>query len=231
MSVASLETMTLPAALPGAPTPAKKRADLIPAAWQAAVIVPAALIAVMVVVQLVATFGVNMASLAGIQPRTASGLVGIPAPFVHGSWAHLLSNAVPFLIFGFLVMVHGAKQFLAVTVVVWLVAGLGVWLTAPSNSVVIGASGIVFGWLTYLLARGIFNRNIWQILVGVVLFVIWGGMFWGVLPGAPGISWQGHLFGSIGGVLAAFLAAKADGGSRRARKPVAAPSSAFTLPS
>ena len=73
-----------------------------------------------------------------------------------------------------------------------------------------GASGIVFGWLAFLVVRGVFTRNVGQILVGLVLLSLWGGIFWGVLPGAAGISWQAHLFGAIGGVLAAFLTARAD---------------------
>jgi len=224
-------TVPVPSAATGAAI--KRKADVVPENWRQAAVVPGALVAVMVVVQLVSMFGVDMIGTFGIQPRSVSGLVGIvTAPLVHLSWQHLLSNAIPFLIFGFLVMVHGVKQFIAVTAVIWVVSGLGVWLTAPSNSVVVGASGIVFGWLAYLLARGIFNRNVWQILVGVVLFLIWGGMFWGVLPGAAGISWQGHLFGTLGGVLAAFLARKADGPRRPAAKPLpAGGASTFTLPS
>jgi membrane associated rhomboid family serine protease len=223
--------MTFPAPVTSAAgKEVKRKADVIPDNWRQAVAVPGAMIAVMVLVQLASLFWANLVNVLGIQPRTLSGLVGIvTAPFVHLDWQHLVSNAIPFLIFGFLVMVHGVKQFVAVTAVIWLVSGFGVWLTAPSDSVVIGASGIVFGWLAYLLARGIFNRNVWQILLGVVLFLIWGGMFWGVLPGASGISWQGHLFGSLGGVLAAFLAAKADGPRRPA--VAAAPQTSFQLPS
>ena len=222
--------MTVPAPVSSA-APAKRKADVIPANWRQAAVVPGAMVAVMVVVQLISIFGVNLVNLLGIEPRSVSGLIGIiTAPFVHLSWQHLISNAIPFLIFGFLVMVHGVKQFIAITAVIWLVSGFGVWLTAPSNSVVVGASGIVFGWLAFLLARGIFNRNVWQILVGVVLFLVWGGMFWGVLPGASGISWQGHLFGALGGVLAAFLAAKADAPRKPAVKQTPTPLGNFQLP-
>ena len=222
--------MTVPAPV-SSTAPAKRKADVIPANWRQAAAVPGAMVAVMVVVQLISIFGVNLVNLLGIEPRSVSGLIGIiTAPFVHLSWQHLISNAIPFLIFGFLVMVHGVKQFIAITAVIWLVSGFGVWLTAPSNSVVVGASGIVFGWLAFLLARGIFNRNVWQILVGVVLFLVWGGMFWGVLPGASGISWQGHLFGALGGVLAAFLAAKADAPRKPAVKQSPTPLGNFQLP-
>jgi membrane associated rhomboid family serine protease len=196
----------------------KSRNMLIPARWQQAAVVPGALVVVMVVVQIVNSFAaLHLVQHAGIEPRHVDGLVGIlTAPFVHASWSHLLANAVPLLIFGFLVMVNGGKQFIAVTVLVWLVSGLGVWLTGAGDSTVVGASGVVFGWLAYLVVRGVFTRNVGQILVGLVLLALWGGVFWGVLPGANGISWQAHLFGALGGVLAAFLTGKADGPRRKA---------------
>ncbi|WP_111766103.1 rhomboid family intramembrane serine protease [Nakamurella deserti] len=195
----------------------KSRNTLVPARWQQAAIVPGVLVAVMVVVQIVNSVpALNVVQHTGIDPRRVDGLLGIlTAPFVHGSWSHLLANAVPLMIFGFLLMVNGARQFIAVTVLVWLVSGIGVWLTAASGTTVVGASGIVFGWLAYLVVRGVFTRNLGQILVGLVLLALWGGIFWGVLPGANGISWQAHLFGALGGVLAAFLAAKADGPRRK----------------
>ncbi len=201
---------------PSRPVAPKGRGNLLPARWQQAVVVPAVLVAVMVVVQIVNSIpALNVVQHTGIDPRQLDGLLGIlTAPFVHGSWAHLLANAVPLLIFGFLLMVNGPKQFIAVTVLVWLVSGFGVWLTGASHTTVVGASGIVFGWLAYLVVRGVFTRNIGQILVGLVLLALWGGIFWGVLPGANGISWQAHLFGALGGILAAFLTAKADGPRR-----------------
>jgi membrane associated rhomboid family serine protease len=227
--IGTVAVMTLPVSAPVKPP--KRKADILPQRWQAAVVVPAAMVAVMVIVQVVSMFpAVNLARYGGIQPRDVDGLVGVvTSPYIHGGWWHLLSNAVPFLVFGFLVMVHGVKQFVAVTLVVWLVAGLGVWAIAPENSLTVGASGIVFGWLAYLLARGFFNRSAAQLLLGVVLFAIWGGMFWGLLPGAPGISWQGHLCGTLGGVLAAFLASKADGPRKPAPAKTQLPS--FTSPS
>ncbi len=212
--------MTFPVpSTPTAPAP-RSRNTLIPARWQQAAIVPGVLVAVMVVVQIVNSIpALNVVQHTGIDPRSVDGLLGIlTAPFVHASWSHLLANAVPLLIFGFLLMVNGARQFVAVTVLVWLVSGFGVWLTGAGGTTVIGASGIVFGWLAYLVVRGVFTRNLGQILVGLVLLALWGGIFWGVLPGANGISWQAHLFGAVGGVLAAFLVGRADR-PRRASAP------------
>ena len=144
----------------------------------------------------------------GIVPRTTTGLEGILwAPLLHGGWAHLIANTLPFLIFGFLVLANGIGRFVAVTAIVWLLGGLGVWLTAADNSVTIGMSGVIFGWLTYLLVRGFFARSAAQIVLAVVVFLFWGGILLGVLPGQEGVSWQGHLFGALAGVLAAWLVA------------------------
>jgi membrane associated rhomboid family serine protease len=145
----------------------------------------------------------------GIVPRSVDGLDGVLwAPLLHGSWAHLIANTLPFLIFGFLVMAHGIGRFVVVTGVIWLVGGLGVWLTGAPGTVHIGMSGVIFGWLTYLLVRGFFARSGRQILLAVVLFFLWGSVLLGVLPGQPGVSWQGHLFGALAGVLAAWLVAR-----------------------
>ncbi len=208
--------------LPSSAEPARKSGkSLLPAKVQPAIITVGAFGAVLVVVQVV-----NMAmgyrlNAEGIVPRTIGGLWGVlDAPLLHTGWGHLAANIVPLLIFGFLIMVGGVRQFVAVTLLVWLISGIGVWLTATSGSVTVGASGLVFGWLAFLVARGVFTRQIGQILIGLVLLALWGGIFWGLLPSANGISWQAHLFGAIGGVLAAFLVAKADG-PRRAKKAAA----------
>lgn len=158
----------------------------------------------------------------GIMPRTLSGLDGVLwAPLLHGGWGHLIANTVPFLVFGFLAMAGGIRQFLVVTATIWVLGGLGVWLTGDPNTIHIGASGVVFGWLVFLLTRGFFARSPWQIGLAVVLFAIWGGMLFGVLPGQPDVSWQGHLFGALAGLLAARLVAGAD--RRRRQAPIGAP--------
>ena len=142
----------------------------------------------------------------GIHPRSLIGLPGIIfAPFLHASFGHLLANTVPFFILGWLVMVRGRQDFFTVMLAALVVSGLGVWLFGGSNTVHIGASGIVFGFLGYLLARGYYERSLAAIALAVVAVFLYGGMIWGVLPLQDGVSWLAHLFGLIGGVAAAYL--------------------------
>ncbi|MDN5860585.1 MAG: rhomboid family intramembrane serine protease [Pseudonocardia sp.] len=163
----------------------------------------------------------------GIVSRDPSGLDGILfAPVLHGDWAHLWANTLPFLVFGFLAMAGGIGQFVLVTATIWLLGGAAVWLLGPDGAYTVGASGVIFGWLAFLLVRGFFAGSAKQILLAVVLFMIWGGVLWGVLPSDPHISWQGHLFGALAGVLAAWLFARADRGRARST-PGPAPSRPF----
>lgn len=142
----------------------------------------------------------------GIHPRSLSGLFGILfAPLLHASFAHISANTIPLVVLGALVMQRKKRDLLTVSVISALVGGLGTWLIGPAASVHIGASILVFGYLGYLLLRGVFERRIWPILGSVAVFFLYGGALWGILPGQVGISWQGHLFGLIGGILAARL--------------------------
>jgi membrane associated rhomboid family serine protease len=142
----------------------------------------------------------------GVVPRSVVGLRGILfAPFLHGGFAHLIANTVPLVVLGWLVMLRETRDFFVVWALSAFVGGLGTWLIAPSNSVHIGASGVVFGFLGYLLARGWFERKALSVVLAAVAGVAYGGALFGVLPGQVGISWQGHLFGFLGGVLAARL--------------------------
>ncbi|MDZ5621254.1 rhomboid family intramembrane serine protease [Nocardioides sp. HM23] len=142
----------------------------------------------------------------GVQPRSDEGLLGILfAPFLHGGWDHLSANSGPLLVLGFLALAAGLLRGLAATAVIWVVGGVGVWLLAGSNTNHIGASGLVFGFLVYVVVRGIVNRKLWEIVLGAVVLFIYGGVLWGVLPGQPGVSWQGHLFGAVGGAIAAVV--------------------------
>jgi membrane associated rhomboid family serine protease len=147
----------------------------------------------------------------GIEPREVDGLDGIvTAPFLHVGFAHLLGNTIPFVIMGVLIALEGARRLLGVFAIVALVSGLGTWLVAPEGTTHVGASGVVFGFSTYLIARGWFNRRPGQIAIGLVVLLLWGGVLLAGLEPREGISWQGHLFGAIGGVVAARVLAPRD---------------------
>lgn len=147
--------------------------------------------------------------LYGIRPRSFIGLRGILfAPFLHGGFAHVAANTIPFLTLGWLIMLRETSDFFVVTAITMLVSGFGVWLTAPVNSIHIGASGLIFGYFGFLLLRGYFERSFAAILFSLIVGLLYGGIIWGVLPLQYGISWQGHLFGFIGGALAARILAR-----------------------
>lgn len=148
-------------------------------------------------------FGGHLSAL-GIHPRSLHGLVGIVfAPFLHANFAHLIANTVPMLLLGGIVMQRSRATLVKVSALSALVGGLGTWLIAPAASVHVGASILIFGYLGYLLLRGYFERHWLSMLGSAAVFVLFGGALWGVLPGQEGISWQGHLFGLLGGILAA----------------------------
>jgi membrane associated rhomboid family serine protease len=142
----------------------------------------------------------------GIKPHEGDGLPGIvTAPFLHAGWGHLIGNTVPFLVLGAAIALSGLARVAAATGIVALVGGLGVWIFAPSGTDHIGASGLVFGFASYLIARGLFTRNLLHLALGVFVIALYGTtLLFGLAP-RDGISWQGHLFGAVGGVVAAWL--------------------------
>jgi membrane associated rhomboid family serine protease len=127
------------------------------------------------------------------------------APFLHFSWQHLIANTIPFLFMGAIIAFQGARRLLLVTLVIVVIGGLGTWLIAPSGTDTAGASGLVFGYATYLFARGFFNRSVLELLTGLVVGVVWGGALLSSIVPHTGVSWQGHVCGAIGGVVAAYL--------------------------
>lgn len=140
----------------------------------------------------------------GIHARELDGLPEIfTAPLLHASLAHLIGNSIPFAVLGFLTALGGFLRWLGATLVSVVASGLAAWLLTPVHTIVLGASGLIMGWLTYLIARGFFDRSPGRIVLGGLLLIFYGGLIWGVLPTQPGVSWQAHLGGAIGGVLAA----------------------------
>lgn len=141
----------------------------------------------------------------GIRPRSEDGLVGIlAAPFLHANFAHLIANTGAFIVLGMLVAAV-SRRYWPVTVGVALISGVAVWLVAAPNTIHIGASGLVYGYAAFLVAWGLVTRRASSILVAVLVVLLYGGLVFGVLPTQQGISWQGHLFGAIGGVVMALV--------------------------
>jgi membrane associated rhomboid family serine protease len=163
-----------------------------------------AMVLLMWVLEVVDTALDNRLDRYGIEPREVDGLDGVvAAPFLHVGFGHLLANTLPFAAMGAVIALEGAWRLLGVTAIVAVVSGLGTWLIAPADTIHLGASGVVFGYATYLIARGWFNRRAAEIAIGVVVAFLWGGALLAGLEPQQGISWQGHLFGAIGGVVAA----------------------------
>ncbi|MGF1587830.1 MAG: rhomboid family intramembrane serine protease [Pleurocapsa sp.] len=145
----------------------------------------------------------------GIQPHSLVGLRGIVfAPFLHGGFAHLIANTIPFLTLGWLTMIQETSDFYIVSIISALVGGLGVWLFAAPNSVHIGASILIYGYLGFLLLRGYFQKNFPSIALSIFVAIAYGSFIWGVFPSDVRVSWQGHLFGFIGGAIAAKMVAQ-----------------------
>jgi membrane associated rhomboid family serine protease len=163
----------------------------------------AAMAALMWLVELVDLVAGDL-DAAGIRPRDVEGLTGIvTSPFLHGGFGHLIGNTVPFLLLGAVLALSGLARVAAVSAIVALVGGLGTWLTASEGTVHIGASGLVFGFAAYLVARGAFSRRPLHLAVGLLVLAVYGTtLLFGLVP-SPGVSWQGHLFGAAGGLLAA----------------------------
>ena len=142
----------------------------------------------------------------GIVPRHFSELRDVlPSAFIHFGFDHLAANSVPLLVLGFLAALGGIGRFVGAAIAIMVTSGLGVWLISPPGTNTAGASGLIFGLFAYLVVRGFVDHKILDIAVGALVAVIYGSILWGVLPTASGVSWQGHLFGLVGGVLAAFL--------------------------
>ena len=180
-----------------------------------AVVVMAVLLAGLWVLEAVDQLSGNALDVYGIHAREVDGLPEIfTAPLLHAGWEHLASNSVPFFAFGLLVMLGGLARWVVSSLVSIVSSGLAAWLLTPAGTIVLGASGLIFGWLTYLLLRGLWSRRPGQVALAVVILFVYGGLLWGVLPGDSGISWQAHLGGAAGGVVAAWALHRRDAGRR-----------------
>ena len=161
----------------------------------------------------------RLATSDGIYARNVDHIWAIfTAPFLHFSFQHLIANTVPFVFMGVIIALQGARKFLLVTLIIIVIGGLGTWLIAPAGTDTAGASGVVFGYATYLFARGFFDRSAFELLTGLLVGVVWGGALLSSIVPHYGISWQGHVCGAIAGVIAAYLVR-----SERPAKPGSGP--------
>lgn len=170
------------------------------------------LLAIMWVIEIIDTVlpaDLDLFSLASWQPLSLYGVV--TSPLLHSDFGHLTANTFPFLILGLCIAVEGARRFWLVTAITAVVSGLGAWMTTlPVGQHIVGASGIVFGFFGYLAVRTWFTddvlRKIVYFTIGFFVLITYGAsMVFGMMPQANGISWQGHLFGFVGGIFAAWL--------------------------
>jgi len=176
---------------------------------------PIAVLVVMWAVQLADSILPGSFSGFGIRSWDPAGLIGILfAPLLHASWAHLIGNSVPFLVLGCLVAAEGARRFWAVTGIIVVIGGIGTWAVNAPGTLTVGASGLVFGYFGYLVLRvfapgRVAHRILYAVVALIVIGVYGAAILAGVFAAGAGVSWQGHLFGAIGGGLAAFAARRA----------------------
>jgi membrane associated rhomboid family serine protease len=184
-------------------------------------------VALLYVVELIDQLTGHTLDVNGIRPLEADGLWGIVfAPVLHASWEHLAANTVPLLVLGFLMTLAGLSRFVWATAIVWILGGLGTWLIGDMGSSCgptdhIGASGLIFGWLAFLLVFGLFVRRASNIVVGLLVLFAYGGVLLGAMPvlgRCGGVSWQGHLCGAVAGVIAAYALSAPERKARAAGK-------------
>lgn len=162
-------------------------------------------------------WGIGRGALAwslGIRPRTVIGLLGILlAPFLHGlrhkngepDNSHIVGNTVAFSILGLFIALQGANLFYFVTLAVTLISGFGIWLFGREGTVHAGASGVIYGYVGFLLVYGLVSSHPLAFMFGIAAFFLYGWAVVGILPSGPGISWEGHLFGFVGGIVVAYI--------------------------
>lgn len=212
------------------PVPQKKRP-----AWVVGGATIVTFVALLYVIELFDSLSGHRLDENGIRPLDTDGLWGIVfSPLLHADWQHLLANTGPALVLGFLMTLAGLSRFIYATAIVWILGGLGTWLIGNVGTQCpyvgvrcevnhIGASGLIFGWLAFLLVFGFFTRKAWEIVVGVIVLFVYGGILLGVLPGTPGVSWQGHLCGAVAGVVAAYVLSSPERKARELRRSRTAP--------
>jgi membrane associated rhomboid family serine protease len=187
----------------GTDKPARTQPPLQPNSWTASLITMVGIAAVLWVIQIVNAANNYSLDRFGLRPRRLDGLWGVVTePFLHANYGHLFSNTIPLIGIGWVLLLSGIRTWLTVSGLVLVVGGLATWLVAPSG-LIVGASGLVFGWLGYLIARAYFSRKLRWIFVAVVVLVFFGTLLNGLLPSFnSNVSWQAHVCGFAAGVAA-----------------------------
>jgi membrane associated rhomboid family serine protease len=208
------------------PVPAPSRSATKPRRGQTqreGIALLAGIVAFMWILEVINTIDSNGLDNDGIYARNFGRLWGVvTAPFIHASFAHLIDNTIPFVFMGAIIALRGAARLALVTLIVIVIGGLGTWLVSPAGVPTIGASGVVFGYATYLFTRGFFNRSLLELLAGLIVGVVWGGALVSSVVPHTGVSWQGHVSGAVAGVIAAYLLRRerpAAGQRRRGAQP------------
>jgi membrane associated rhomboid family serine protease len=192
-----------------------------PQSWSGALIVMCGLAGVLWIVQIVNAAGsYHLDERFGLKPRDVDGLWGVVTmPFLHSSYGHLFSNTVPLILIGWVLMLSGLRMWATVTAIVVVAGGVLTWLVGPGHSVIVGASGMVFGWLGYLLARAYFSRKLKWIVVAVLVLIFFGTLLFGLFPTLnSNVSWQAHVCGFVAGIGAGGLLHPRGGGTRLPRR-------------
>ncbi len=188
---------------PGSPTPSPAPKGQL---QRQGITLLIAIIGLMWIVEIINSLDSNRLDSDGLYARNVSHLWGIvTAPFLHASFQHLIDNTIPLVFMGLIIALAGAVRLALVTAIVIVLGGIGTWLIAPAGTVTVGASGLVFGYASYLLTRGVFDRSLLELGVGIVVGVVWGSALLTSLVPHYGVSWQAHLCGGIAGVIAAWL--------------------------
>lgn len=179
-------------------------ADKVAARFQKSIVLPLQFIAVMWIVQIIQEFFHLQLGQFGLLPRDLHGVLGIfTAPFIHGSWSHLISNSIPLFVLGAMMLFFYPKTATKAIFWIYILTGVSMWLFAR-HVYHIGASGVVYGMVTFIFWTGVFRRNIKAIALGLIVAFYYGSLIWGILPGQEGISWEGHLLGALAGIFVAY---------------------------
>jgi membrane associated rhomboid family serine protease len=218
--------LTGPGGYPATPSPQPKKRP----AWVVGGVTIVSFVVLLWLIELFDSLNGHRLDYNGIRPLETDGLEGILfAPLLHSNWQHLIANTGPALVLGFLMTLAGLSRFIFATAIIWILGGFGTWLIGNTGAPAgvetnhIGASGLIFGWLTFLIVFGFFTRKAWEIVVGVIVLFVYGSVLLGVLPGTFGVSWQGHLCGALAGVLAAYMLSGPERKARELRKRKATP--------